>query len=468
MTRPDLPSLVDRLRLFVREASIQPDPDVKPWNGGVYAVLDCMYSAQTRYNSVVLPMLEERFPGNSGLRDEPGLTFTTFVEHVGSSPTPERFEVYAKDILGNRQRLSGRLKVEVAWEIAGFFAKRNLETRADLLALGSDPLARLVLDELVPAVRGMGPILGRYLLLLLGLEEYVKPDTLLCRLMGRLGGWQPILGHEGDMHLIQEAITVVAAELNVTPARLDHALWLYESLGKGMAVKPSQVAAPSLAFPTVPRSLAQAAYREQRRAQLRADHHAPLTTFAEDLRTQVSDRGLDVPNLDPLGGGMHTRILCLLEAPGGRAAQVLGGSGFISMDNDDQTAHTVFQLTQQAELNRGWVLCWNIVPWYIGDGNQIRAVRPEEVAEGREHLRNLVTLLPDLRVVVTLGQTAAQGWIPLATEFPRVTTLLTWHPSGQSLNPHPMRRAHVLATLQLAQEVAAYAFDDRRPGWSGP
>ncbi|PIG95932.1 hypothetical protein AMD26_019060 [Deinococcus sp. UR1] len=213
--------------------------------------------------------------------------------------------------------------------------------------------------------------------------------------------------------------------------------------------------------------MAQSPYLEQRQTQLTAAHHAPLTAFIETLRAQVQGRGLDVPHLDPLGSGIHARILYLLEAPGPMAAQVHGGSGFISMDNNDQTAQSVFQLTEQAGVNRAWVLPWNIVPWYVGDGNRIRPVRPAEVLEGRTHLRNLVKLLPDLRVVVTLGQPAAQGWGPLATEFPSVTTLSTWHPSGRALNPHPDRRAHVLATLELAQQLGALAFDVRRPSWVG-
>lgn len=229
---------MDRLRVFVQEAGIEPDPDFRPWNSGVYAVLDCVYSAQARYASVVLPLLDVRFPANSELQDDADLTFTAFLQSVGITPTPEQFETYAADIMNNRQKLAGELKVQVAWNIAAFFAARGLETKADLLALGSDELALLVLDELVPAIRGLGPVLGRYLLLLLGLEEYIKPDTLLSRLMGRIGGWQPALGHEADMALVHEAITVIAEELKVTPARLDHALWLYESLGKGNKPTP--------------------------------------------------------------------------------------------------------------------------------------------------------------------------------------------------------------------------------------
>lgn len=463
MTRPDPELLAQRLSDFVRTESIHPDPDWQPWQSGVYAVLDCVYSSQARYDSVVLPLLYDRFPVTSGLADTPELTFSAFLVSVGD-PTPERLEAYAVRIMGTRHKISGRLKVEVALDVCQFFAARGYETRAHLLALGEQRLADLVLDELVTSVRGIGPVLGRYLLLLLGLEQFVKPDTLLSRLLGRVGGWTPMLGNERDMQLIQGAVAAVAAELQVAPARLDHALWLYESLG--LSTSPRPRAAPPAHHPHSPRSLAHPSALERRRSQLDEPRHAPLTSYVQQLRLQVREQGLEVPDLDPLGGGRHTRILYLLEAPGPKAVPLRGGSGFVSMDNDDPTAQTVFQLTQQAGVNRDWVSLWNIVPWYAGDTSRIRAVRPAEIQAGRDHLRQLLIRLPELRVVVTLGAPAALGWSALAADFAHVVTLSTWHAGGQALNAHPERRTHLLSTLHLAQQVAQHSVDAAGPKWA--
>ncbi len=41
------------------------------------------------------------------------------------------------------------------------------------------------------------------------------------------------------------------------------------------------------------------------------------------------------------------------------------GSGFISVDNDDQTAENVWHARSQAGLHAA-VVQWNIVPWYLG------------------------------------------------------------------------------------------------------
>ncbi|PNY79386.1 hypothetical protein CVO96_19895 [Deinococcus koreensis] len=88
----------------------------------MYAVLDCVYSSQTCYASVVLPLLYERFPAKSGLADTPALTFSAF-------PHPERLEDYAIQVMGTRHKISGRLKVEVAWDVCQFFVTRHLESR---------------------------------------------------------------------------------------------------------------------------------------------------------------------------------------------------------------------------------------------------------------------------------------------------------------------------------------------------
>ena len=382
---------------------------------------------------------------------------------MGIEPTPIQFETYAQTTMQTRHKIAGRLKVEVAYDVCKFFVERRYETRGDLLALGEDRLEQLVLVELVQTVRGIGPVLARYLLLLLGLEQHVKPDTLLVRLLARVGGWQPRPGNEEDMRLIKELVTAVAHDFGTTPARLDNALWFYESTGTTKAILSAPF--PSPAHPNQPRAMADPTVAQQRRTLLELPEHAPLQRYVQNLRTQVATRGLDIPDLDPLGGGVHTRILYLLEAPGPKAARRWGGSGFISMDNDDPTAQNVFYLTREADVPREWTAAWNIVPWYVGDGERIRSVQPDEIAEGRTHLRKLLALWPELRVVVTLGKPAALGWKQLAAEFPQLVTLTTWHASGLALNAHPSRRAHLLATLTLARQLAQYVADPSGPTW---
>lgn len=78
-----------------------------------------------------------------------------------------------------------------------------------------------------------------------------------------------------------------------------------------------------------PHSLRDACVRERRKAMLHLPHIAPLAEYAERLRM----RGLgEVPDFDPLDGGVEARVLFLFEKPGPMTAEAgkRVGSGFIS------------------------------------------------------------------------------------------------------------------------------------------
>jgi hypothetical protein len=86
------------------------------------------------------------------------------------------------------------------------------------------------------------------------------------------------------------------------------------------------------------------------------------TKFAADLRLRHS---IEVPDFDPLDGGICARILILKEKPGPTtSASISGrvGSGFISRDNDDPTAEATFRFMSAAGIPRQETLMWNVVP----------------------------------------------------------------------------------------------------------
>ncbi|MFW8626931.1 hypothetical protein [Deinococcus sp. ME38] len=211
-----------QLSAFVQKQGIVVDPEFSLHPSGVHSVVNCVFSAQARFEVVVLPLLKRL---NDRLPDVPELTFQTFVDDVDSLGV----QGYAEDILRNRQQLSGRLKVEVAREVAAFFIRHGIQTANDFRALGDEVAEQLVLVELVRDVKGIGPTLAHYLLWLMGREDHVKVDSMLVRLFARIGDWQPRLGHDGDRVRITEAICEVATQMGTTPARLDNALWQFES-----------------------------------------------------------------------------------------------------------------------------------------------------------------------------------------------------------------------------------------------
>lgn len=192
-----------------------------------------------------------------------------------------------------------------------------------------------------------------------------------------------------------------------------------------------------------PKSLADSAAVKVRRAALTEPHVAPLTAFVTRLRAQAP-KADGVPDFDPLDGGVQAECLFLLEAPGGRAV----GSGFVSRNNPDETAKNFFQLNQEAGLPRERTVTWNVVPWYVGSGSKIRAATRSDIKASEPYLRELLRLLPELRVVVLVGRKAQRAKPVFERLVPQCAVFQCPHPSPLSLNGRPHQRLKILRCLQ--------------------
>ena len=152
--------------------------------------------------------------------------------------------------------------------------------------------------------------------------------------------------------------------------------------------------------PAAPRALRDPAEVERRRAMLGEPHIAPLAAFAAGLR----DQG-EVPDVDPLDGGVGARLLLLLEKPGPRTSRAGGGSGLVSADNDDPTAEAGWRFAREAGIARRDRLIWNTAPWWNGT---IRFTTAERRA-GLATLPGFLALLLRLEVVVLVGRQAGRA-----------------------------------------------------------
>jgi hypothetical protein len=159
-----------------------------------------------------------------------------------------------------------------------------------------------------------------------------------------------------------------------------------------------------------PRSIRDPGVRERRRAMLSLPHIAPLTAYAAKLR----DRGsVEVPDFDPLDGGVDARVLFLFEKPGPMTADGKTnrrvGSGFISRNNDDPTAEATFAFMEQAGIPRKLTVIWNAIPWW----NYTRKVTLSELRDGAACVLELIAILPRLSAVVMVGEkaTRAKGYL---------------------------------------------------------
>lgn len=189
--------------------------------------------------------------------------------------------------------------------------------------------------------------------------------------------------------------------------------------------------------------------REQRLASLEQSHVAMLTAFVRSLRGEHGPE-YSIPYFDPADGGCVAEILFLLEAPGPQAVR----SGFVSRDNPDETARNFLLLCEEAGIDRRRTVCWNVVPWYIGTGERIRAATVQDVASGLQSLGRLLELLPRLSTVVLVGGKAARARGFVVEQRPRVSVVEMPHPSPMFINRSPGNRDRILAVLKRLKPAA--------------
>jgi hypothetical protein len=100
------------------------------------------------------------------------------------------------------------------------------------------------------------------------------------------------------------------------------------------------------------------------------------------------------------------------------------------------------------------MLPWNAYPWYIN-----KAPTAREVAAGVSPLRRLLSLLPNLRVVMLNGGEAKLLWRKFASDYPgdaeRYAVLPTYHPGRQAFIAPPAERERRRAQLRESFEAAA-------------
>lgn len=198
-------------------------------------------------------------------------------------------------------------------------------------------------------------------------------------------------------------------------------------------------------------------------------HVRPLNDLARRIRRET---GAEVPWFDPANGGVGARALLLLEAPGRRSTSATsgsgagGGSGIISADNNDPTAAFSWQLYRDCRLPLDRIVIWNAVPWHVGTDQKIRSASGEDVERAAPHLRQLVELLPDLRVTLTMGSRARDGWLRflLAPDVPLVPTLACPHPNGRNRASRPEAE---VAIRRAVERVASVITDGAAAGGPG-
>jgi uracil-DNA glycosylase len=178
------------------------------------------------------------------------------------------------------------------------------------------------------------------------------------------------------------------------------------------------------------------------------EHVAPLNHLASGWRAEGPAGRRFVPWFDPDSGGIHARVLVLLESPA--PATVRAGPGACSSeDNPSASSRALRAARLQSGLGRGDYLRWNIIPWAT-TGTPPTADRLDEAQPA---LHALLGLLPELTGIVTLGSPALTGVMRYFTLHPDpviVRVLAAPHPSPANGHRREERHQRIVHALQRA------------------
>ncbi len=130
----------------------------------------------------------------------------------------------------------------------------------------------------------------------------------------------------------------------------------------------------------------------------------PLREYVEEL---AETTGSYVPHFDPAEAGVCARVLIVHEAPGPKANPINGGSGYVAVDNNDQSAANMWAARKQSGVTHYEATHWNTVGWYLGKPT-IKPSKAQEVS-GVAELVKLSARLHRLECVVATGRIASNA-----------------------------------------------------------
>ena len=158
-------------------------------------------------------------------------------------------------------------------------------------------------------------------------------------------------------------------------------------------------------------------------------HMSQLVEFVKRLRKRYPDGY--VPDFDPDDGGVDAEILFLFEKPGRKTDPSLGGSGFISQDNNDQSAEATKRFLIEAGINRKKIVIWNTISAWNGTTK----ITAKESQHSVEEFQELLTILKKIRCVVLVGLKAQK--IEEKVDLGKYQVVRSYHPSPKVKASNP-------------------------------
>lgn len=146
------------------------------------------------------------------------------------------------------------------------------------------------------------------------------------------------------------------------------------------------------------RRMADPAYRDQQWERRYNPNIEDINRMCDALGEQKPDRS--VPYVDPVHDADECRIVSLFSNPGFELE-----SGFVSVENDDQSAERAAGVYEYVGLRAEHVMPWNAYPWYVEEKKE-RALTPAQIGEGLKPLLAFLQQVPRASALVAHGTDA--------------------------------------------------------------
>lgn len=190
-------------------------------------VIDAVYSIGVNYigtRNTVLKWCE--FAGWPRLLSDggPEHTISQVMEMISTSSD----EDLADDVFRNRQRTSTRngiLKSRAVRKFAEVLQWGNVERFSDIR---SDEAVERVEPGIMKITGQSSGISFDYFMILVGSDEYIKADRMICRFVADALGQTAISPSEAKRLFLDAATELKCEHPNVTPRALDHAVWNFQ------------------------------------------------------------------------------------------------------------------------------------------------------------------------------------------------------------------------------------------------
>ncbi len=195
------------------------------YNSLVFCIMDCIFSSQAIYESHVKPVLERYAKHRLEVEGVRALyvnqTLDSFIEDVDNMGGCAAF---VENIIINKQKLSGRLKMEVCYDLASvLYSELGIKDLNDFRKYMNNDIQQL--ESTIKSVRGMGVALTPYLFMLAGDEDYCKPDIHIRKCVKNVCGRD--FSADEIQTLFKGAVDIIKVRFaDIKVKYLDHIIWL--------------------------------------------------------------------------------------------------------------------------------------------------------------------------------------------------------------------------------------------------